>query len=151
MITITEYFEADHKRLDLLLMQCRDTLVNDIEKAKSLFEAFASGLKTHIYWEETILFPFFENKTRFSHGPTKVMMLEHQQILSQLDLITQTFDTSYFNKQTEQLLASLEQLDNLLGSHNQKEENILYPMIDQNASPQDRSLMFVLMETGEVA
>ncbi|MFY8350919.1 hemerythrin domain-containing protein [Pseudoalteromonas sp. SSM20] len=146
MITLTEYFETDHKRLDLLLAQFKSNLENDKTRAIGLFEAFESGLRKHILWEESVLFPFFEKKSQFSHGPTHVMTNEHIEILQLVSQIQHSL-TDEPNKSH----VLFEELVNLLTKHNHKEENILYPLVDQNASETERSLMFMIMETGQVA
>lgn len=146
MITLTEFFETDHKRLDLLLAQFKACLEHDKPRAIGLFQAFESGLRTHILWEETVLFPFFESKSQFSHGPTHVMSNEHIAILSLVSQLQQSL-TGDINTS----LMLYDELANQLTQHNHKEESILYPLVDKNASELDRSLMFMLIETGQVA
>lgn len=146
MITLTEYFETDHKRLDLLLAQFKSSLEHNKTRAIGLFEAFESGLRKHILWEESVLFPFFDRKSQFSHGPTQVMTNEHIEILQ---LVSQIKQSLAGDNQTSLTLYNT--LVDLLTQHNHKEENILYPLVDKNASEHERSVMFMIMETGQVA
>lgn len=135
--SIDDYYSEDHDRLDELFQQFQSHKSSDPERAKEAFKAFHSGLERHIAWEEEILFPTFEKKTENAGGPTQVMRLEHQQIRGCLGVISEKLargegDT---NKDEADLLSVLEQ-------HNYKEENILFPMLDQITSQDERTRIF---------
>jgi hemerythrin superfamily protein len=87
--TLSHYFEADHKRLDLFAEQFSHYLMILPQLASRYFTAFAQGLTAHIVAEETVLFPFFEEKTGLQQGPTVTMRQEHQQIITILSLISE--------------------------------------------------------------
>ena len=79
-----------------------------------------------------MLFPAFERATGMRDiGPTAVMRMEHQQIHRTLDEIHQKVRVQ--DPDSDALEA---QLISVLTQHNQKEENILYPGIDQMVSPE---------------
>ena len=123
-MTITEFMSKDHDRLDALFASFAKT--KDAGEAKSLFARFAAGLKTHIVWEEDLLFPPFEEKTGMrAMGPTEVMRAEHREIKEILSRIDENLQRS---RDTAELHAAL--LD-VLGGHNDKEEGILYPALDR--------------------
>src|SRR5262245_53539391 len=125
--TISEYFEKDHDRLDELFTNFQRLKRVDFAMAKECFREFKSGLQRHIIWEEDILFPLFEEKTGMkTGGPTFVMRLEHKEIKSHLEAIHAKVQKSDPNTYTEE-----QNLLKALTIHNQKEESILYPMIDQ--------------------
>jgi regulator of cell morphogenesis and NO signaling len=73
-----------------------------------------------------VLFPFFEKNTGFTRGgPTEVMRQEHRQIGESLETLHKKVQQSDPNSDEQE-----KQILNLLASHNNKEENILYPSID---------------------
>jgi len=123
---IFEYMSQDHDRLDAIFAEfCREP---DAGKAKELFLQFDTGLRAHIDWEEEILFPHFEDRTGMrDSGPTAVMRIEHQQIKQYLQTISETIGENDPGESVNALI-------NLLTAHNKKEENILYPWMDQTLS-----------------
>jgi regulator of cell morphogenesis and NO signaling len=141
--TISEFYEQDHDRLDELFKTFQKMKRSDFTKAKEAFKAFKFGLQRHIVWEEDLLFPLWEEKTGMSEGgPTFVMRAEHRQIGQQLEAIhDKVAEQNPDSDQEEQALL------NLLGSHNMKEERVLYPAIDQVTSPDERETVFRNMKT----
>ena len=136
--TISAFFEQDHDRLDELFKTFQKLKRADFAKAKEAFKAFKFGLQRHIVWEEDVLFPLWEEKTGMSEGgPTFVMRVEHRQIGQQLEAIHgKVADQNPDSDQEEQALLDL------LGSHNMKEERVLYPAIDQLTSAEERETVF---------
>ncbi len=138
---VTQYFQADHERLDILYSAFKQRFENDNADYQSYFNLFKQGLEKHIQWEEQLLFPEFEQRSGMtSGGPTFVMRHEHAVIKQLLDNIQQ---------HTENKTAVIEhcsQLENVLNAHNHKEENILYPAIDNLLSGDDvQSLCLALI------
>lgn len=125
--SISEYYERDHDRLDNLFISFQKSKRQDFAKAKEYFVAFKFGLQRHIVWEEEILFPLFEKETGLvNQGPTFVMRYEHQLIGEKLESIHKKVQVADPNsdKEENELLA-------ILSSHNDKEEKVLYPAIDE--------------------
>jgi regulator of cell morphogenesis and NO signaling len=125
--SVTEYFEKDHDRLDNLFVNFQKSKRQDFTLAKEYFVAFKFGLQRHIIWEEEILFPLFEKQTGLvSQGPTFVMRSENRMIGEKLEAIHKKVQVADPNcdKEENELLA-------ILSAHNDKEENVLYPAIDQ--------------------
>mgnify|MGYP001355728127 FL=1 len=141
--TITAFYEQDHDRLDELFKTFQQMKWSDFLKAKEAFKEFKYGLQRHIVWEEDILFPLWEKETGITEGgATSVMRTEHRQIGQHLEAIHQkVIDQNPDSDQEEQALL------NLLGSHNMKEERVLYPGIDRVASAEVRETVFQQMET----
>ena len=136
--TISEFYEQDHDRLDELFKTFQKLKRSDFAKAKEAFKAFKFGLQRHIVWEEDLLFPLWEKETGMSEGgPTFVMRAEHRQIGQQLEAIHgKVAEQNPDSDQEEQALVDL------LGSHNMKEERVLYPAIDQVTSAEERETVF---------
>ncbi|MDQ9090164.1 hemerythrin domain-containing protein [Pseudoalteromonas haloplanktis] len=135
---ITTYFEADHKRLDSLYLAFKhSSKESDSTQAVAYFMAYKEGIEKHIVWEESVLFPFFEQQTGMLNGPTRVMTMEHQQVYrlneAILACIEQKIPSEAFELELEELLAG----------HNHKEENILYPMIDNNSNESQKAKLLL--------
>ena len=140
--TISAFYEQDHDRLDELFKTFQKLKRSDFAMAKEAFKAFKFGLQRHIVWEEDVLFPLWEEKTGMSQGgPTFVMRAEHRQIGQQLEAIhDKVAEQNPDSDQEEQALLDL------LGTHNMKEERVLYPAIDQLTSAEERATVFQNMK-----
>jgi len=138
MTTILEFMSVDHDRLDNKIRMYGTEKLVDIERAENIFLFFKSELERHIIWEEDILFPVFERKTSNKDaGPTSVMRMEHIQIKDHLQKIQRKLRAKKIQDPCGEEVA----LFKLLESHNQKEENILYPGIDNLTSEQEKDQM----------
>ncbi len=142
MTTILEFMSIDHDRLDnKIKMYSTEKLVN-VERAEDIFLSFKSELERHIVWEEDILFPVFEKKTGIKDGgPTSVMRTEHIQIKNHLQEIKKKLHAKKIQDPCKEEVA----LFKVLESHNQKEENILYPGIDNLTSEREKELLIKQM------
>ncbi len=140
--TITAFYEQDHDRLDKLFKTFQRLKRSDFSKAKEAFMEFKYGLQRHIVWEEDVLFPLWEKETGITEGgATSVMRAEHRQIGPHLEAIhRKVADQSLDSDQEEQALL------NLLGSHNMKEERVLYPGINRVTSAKVRETVFQNMK-----
>ena len=141
--TITVFFEQDHDRLDELFKTFQQLKRSNFTKAKESFKEFKVGLQRHIVWEEDILFLLWEKETGITEGgATSVMRAEHRQIEQQLEAIHgRVAEQDPNSDQAEQALL------NLLGSHNMKEERVLYPGIDRVTSAGERDTIFQNMKS----
>jgi len=140
--TVQGYFQQDHERLDALFKSFQELKRSDYAKAKKAFKQFKTGLQRHIVWEEHLLFPMWEERTgNRDSGPTHVMRLEHRQIGDCLEEIHAKVQESIpeSDQEEQRLLA-------ILGSHNLKEERILYPAIDGILDQDSRAALFKAME-----
>ncbi len=139
MPSISTFMVQDHDRLDDLYNKFKNIKTSVQSKAKEIFSEFKTDLQKHILWEEEILFPLFENKTGMSDtGPTAVMKMEHKKIKRYLGEIINQLTNG--NVQTDNLEAGL--ID-VLSEHNLKEENILYPMIDNSINDTELEDVFL--------
>lgn len=77
--SINESLTEDHDRLDGLLESFQERRAKDFGKAKDFLTQFTLGLHRHLRWEESILFPLFEQKTGQS-GLTNTLRGEHEEI-----------------------------------------------------------------------
>lgn len=139
--TISEYFGKDHDRLDELFKDFQKNKHTDFLKAKEAFRKFKFSLQRHIIWEEDILFPLFEKKTGMTNGPTHVMRMEHRQIGGYLEGVHNKVKEGDPNTDPEE-----QSLLSVLLQHNLKEENILYPAIDNLMDESARKDVFKMMQ-----
>lgn len=129
---ISDVMASDHKRCDKLFAQTEDALNSgNMEEAKRYWKMFSDETMNHFSIEEDKLFPYFEEATGMTQGPTMVMKIEHTQIKKLLRQIESALD----NNSEEQFFGASETLMILLQQHNAKEEQMLYRMIDQHLAP----------------
>jgi iron-sulfur cluster repair protein YtfE (RIC family) len=140
--SVQDSFGHDHDRLDHLLETFRQLKRVDFARAKQSFKEFKFGLQRHIIWEETVLFPLFEQKAGMHDcGPTVVMRAEHREIGRRLEALHDKVRRQDVDSDDEE-----ESLIEALSAHNQKEENVLYPAIDRLASKEEKEAAFRTME-----
>ena len=137
--TVNEALSWDHDRLDGLearAFKARED--GDLAQAAALFSVFAFGLRRHIRFEEELLFPEFEAKAGFSPtmGPTEVMRVEHREILEILERLEKAIGDG--GSRVEPLRQGLHAV---LGDHNLKEENVVYPGTDRALTPLERDVL----------
>jgi iron-sulfur cluster repair protein YtfE (RIC family) len=108
---------------------------SDWTACAAAYGKFRTELLAHFGVEEDVLFPAFEQRTGMTGGPTQVMRGEHAQMR---DLVKQ-MDEALAQKNADGFGGAAETLLVMMQQHNMKEENILYPMIDQ-AMGQDGEL-----------
>ncbi len=140
--TVQTTFAHDHDRLDELLETHRRLKRTDFAGARQAFREFKLGLQRHIIWEETVLFPLFEEKTGMrDFGPTAVMRAEHREIGRCLEALHDRVRRQDPDSDQEE-----QSLLQALATHNHKEENVLYPAIDLLSSAEERAAAFKAME-----
>lgn len=133
--SVTAYLSWDHDRLDAILS---DTTVmvddGELERAEHTFHDFHDGLRRHIRLEEELLFPAFERATGIVGGPTAVMRAEHVEILKALAQMVDALDRG----DPASFHDGHRMMGNVMGSHNIKEEHILYPGTDNALTAEQR-------------
>lgn len=126
---VNEALSWDHDRLDALDRRAFEArAASDYVTALGLFGEFDRGLRRHIRFEEEILFPEFEERAGLPPhaGPTAVMRAEHREIEAVLEALCAVVGLPGASAETLR-----EDLKRILGWHNEKEENILYPGADK--------------------
>lgn len=122
---IAEFFENDHHEIDVLLEKVDFT---DVPAAAAGLAEFDRRLERHIVWEEDVLFPAAARAMpALAQGPIAVMRVEHRTIRDLKSAAREALargDGPSAKARVEEMLA-------VLGPHNRKEEQILYPMCDR--------------------
>jgi iron-sulfur cluster repair protein YtfE (RIC family) len=133
---IRRFMDADHRRIDRLIEMFSTHKGSDLTQATALFSRARAILLRHIRWEEELLFPAFEDKTRLREtGPTVVMRQEHVRIKAAMEQIAGMLEA----RTAAGLETAEQELTETLAVHNRKEEAILYPMINKSLSASERS------------
>jgi iron-sulfur cluster repair protein YtfE (RIC family) len=127
---ITSFFAEDHDRLDTLFRRFQLLKAGAPETAAAVLSRFIHALLRHIDWEEQILFPVFEAGAGAPVGAAEAMRFEHHQIKELLESIRGKHNAAVDSRGDEEMLL------NILGEHNWKEEQMLYPAIDHHLTGQ---------------
>jgi iron-sulfur cluster repair protein YtfE (RIC family) len=120
--------ELHHRRLDDMLDDVER--MADGEKwqdAKRRFEVFRLELEAHIRLEEELMFPAFGQDAMMLRGPIMVMLAEHAAIKTFLEEVAQALS------EERAISRATTDLEAQLGTHNMKEERVLYPAFERTA------------------
>jgi regulator of cell morphogenesis and NO signaling len=142
---VNEALAWDHDRLEGIEAAAFDARqAGEYEKARDLYASFVTGLRRHIAFEEALLFPTFEKRLGFpSHaGPTAVMRFEHEQIVALLTRLA--IEIAVPGSAAERTRA---QLQDVLGEHNLKEEQIVYPNTDDALGPDEADALVASIQS----
>ena len=135
---IRELLGNHHRQCDGLFALIEQAMAaGNWAQAEEGFSRFKKAMNQHFDVEESILFPAFEARTGMRMGPTAVMRNEHAQIRELLDAASaaiQSHDADDYSGYAETLHIMTQQ-------HNMKEENVLYPMCDEQLSTQSSGLV----------
>lgn len=142
MTTIADFMTADHKTCDDKFAAAEETVADgNWNEAAASFNAFRDGMTHHFKMEEEVIFPTLASSGGPS-GPVQVMLMEHEQIrglLEQMVAAVAQKDAQTYSGLSETLLIVMQQ-------HNYKEENILYPIVDQFLADQREALFSRMKE-----
>jgi hemerythrin-like domain-containing protein len=137
-LSLSQYFARDHRSCDAQWAEVEAAAEEG--KAESIAAAwsrFERSMRTHLQKEEEVLFPAVEAATGMADaGPTHVMRSEHEQMRGLLDQMAAAFDRGDHGG----LLDLGDTLLMLIQQHNQKEEQVLYPMSERALAPQWQDL-----------
>lgn len=148
MHSIHQVMSEDHKRCDDMFVEAQKFAARkDWVAARQYTDLFARNVLQHFNHEETVLFPAFEQKTGMTHGPTEVMRDEHITMRALVDDLHQ----AAANESSSRFLGVAETLFIFMQQHNMKEENVLYPMLDQQLSGNEINNIYNLKNTTSTA
>lgn len=138
MTSIQDTMSHDHQRCDQLFAEAEQQAANQQwSDAQNIVQQFRDALFNHLNFEENTLFPAFEDKTGMTQGPTNMMRHEHEQIR---ELVNELIEAANAQNQ-ERYLGLSDSLLIFMQQHNMKEEQILYPMIDQECAEEAEQLL----------
>ncbi|MBU0500581.1 MAG: hemerythrin domain-containing protein [Gammaproteobacteria bacterium] len=132
-MNISEIMTQDHRDCDEFFFRLESSAQKkDWTRCSGETDRFIESMQKHFAIEEERLFPAFEKATGMTQGPTAIMRQEHIQLRGLLDELQESViarDRRAVGGVCETLLIMMQQ-------HNLKEENILYPMMDQTLDPE---------------
>jgi iron-sulfur cluster repair protein YtfE (RIC family) len=138
MTTIRDFMADDHRRCDDVFSEVEQAVADgDWAVAGECFARFHAGVLQHFAVEESLLFPAFEEKSGMYMGPTQVMRSEHVQMRE----LMAAAEASLLAKDADNYSGNAETLLIMMQQHNMKEENILYPMCDQQLFAETETLL----------
>lgn len=140
---LSRCLEDQHARLEELLAEFQRSNASGRSIARRRFAGFKRELERHIQWEEALLFPMLEAKTNRRGGPTAAMRREHAQIRRSLNAIAARLE-----RRAKPLTSLQDGLLAILGVHNWKEERLIFPLIDRQASSRERRQLLRAMGRG---
>lgn len=138
MESIRDLMAADHRLCDDRFVAVERAVARSAwSDADAEFDRLRGAMLRHFDAEEAILFPAFEARTGMSMGPTRVMRGEHEQMRELLAAAKTALD----ERDEDDYSGSAETLLIMMQQHNMKEENVLYPMCDQQLAMQLQTLL----------
>ena len=115
----------DHSRQEELLAKCQEAVdIEDWGKANSTFRELLAELNWHIFQEEQLVYPAYEAEVKAPGEPTLALRSEHRKIIAFMNDTRLVFES----QDSEHVLECLNQLEQLLTKHHEKEEDIFLPM-----------------------
>jgi iron-sulfur cluster repair protein YtfE (RIC family) len=143
--TVNQYYTEDHEHLHADLHRFQSLKAGETGKAVEEFQRFKAGLERHILWEERILFRWYDQQLgHLRNCLTASLRRDHGQILVYLDEISRKLAQGNFATDDEE-----GRLETALRLHNHKEEEALYPAMDQILNDEQRAAVFVAMKKAE--
>jgi len=137
MQTIVEFMTANHKACDDEFAAAEQAaLAGNWSEAEAAFNTFRNDITHHFLMEEEGLFPALVSAGGPS-GPVHMMRMEHAQMNGLLEQMT----AALANKNAQEYGGLSETLLMVMQQHNNKEENILYPIADQILAAQREALL----------
>ena len=126
--TLGTYLTDDHQRCDALLRSTQKGVgAARWADARRAMGVFQYALERHLLIEERILFPAFEAALGHTTSPTVLLRAEHLRIRAAAQRLTDAVDAlsaQDFMKHAETFLLTMH-------LHSEKEEGVLYPMIER--------------------
>ncbi|MBT3279925.1 MAG: hemerythrin domain-containing protein [Campylobacteraceae bacterium] len=143
MIVLSEYMKADHRACDEAFANMENEVADENwSNASKVFESFASDLNHHFDIEEEVMFPAFEARGAGHCNPTPVMIMEHTQMRNVLKTMREDLEA----KNKEHFFGLSETLMMTIQQHNMKEEQMMYPMIDESLGDEGQMLLDSMKE-----
>lgn len=128
MDTLSGYLADDHERCDVLMRKVGNSVADgQWLQARHAMAAFQDALERHLLVEERILFPAYESALGRAVGPTAAMRSEHLRIRA----VAQRMVESVQERDGRAFAIHAEVLLLVLHQHHEKEEGVLYPMIER--------------------
>lgn len=140
-MAVAAALEREHQQVDAGLGAFLTELDDGRVDADGLTTAL-EALRRHIYLEERILFPAIRRGAMAM--PVAVMMSEHGEIWRAIDALVELVDAGA----TDRIGSAGRHLLDQLAEHNDKEEQVIYPVADTGLGPDQTAELADFIETG---
>ncbi len=138
METIGTFLEIDHRHCDALFVHAHNAArAGDWFTCEQAYPVFRSALERHLLIEEKILFPAFEAAVAHAKDYTATMRSDHLRIRG----VTQRLAESLRERDRIAFLDHADTLGVVLYLHSEKEEGVLYPMMERVLAPRRDALI----------
>ncbi len=139
MESINEYMMRDHRRCDSIFERAeRAASAADFAALEREAGEFLHRIGVHIDMEERLLFPEFEKRTgMYEGGPSATMRDEHRR----MEEMFAQMRSAIVAKDAAAYQAASAALIELLTQHNQKEESMMYPMLEDAVGADAQALL----------
>lgn len=142
--TLSAALEREHHEIDGGIESYIEALPGGKDASEPLQRSM-SGLRRHIYLEETFLFPPLREAGMMV--PLFVMLRQHGELWQAMDALGVLLND---NSDADALLASCRALLELLEQHNSKEEPIIYPQADKVLTETATADLSAFLEAGQM-
>jgi hemerythrin-like domain-containing protein len=133
--TIAELLEADHCRLDDIAARMAQSAPTNPMRAVVLAHLFSVGIRRHIGAEEQVLFPIYRSHLSAAADRIAPLEREHRAILMYVERTLRAAEHVLGpygrNEGVEELLQAHRGVAGVLADHNDREERILFPLLDR--------------------
>jgi iron-sulfur cluster repair protein YtfE (RIC family) len=142
-----------HARLDdLFLAHQRALLRLDLKSASDALEVFETELLAHMQDEEELMIPLYRVRAEAPIGGTAEIFLgEHEKMRQYLSLFKEEMTRLPLKVDLERaviwLLDSQHVCKRLLVHHDTREKKMLYPLLDQVTTEEEREGLFALLKS----
>jgi len=141
-----------HKRLDELFLDHQRALLRlNLDRAETLLREYESQLTAHMRDEETLMLPLYGERATIPVGGTvEIFCGEHEKLRQYLALFKAELhklkNASDLERGVLFLLDSQHLFKRLLVHHDNREKKILYPLLDEITTEDERTVVFEEIE-----
>jgi len=133
--TILEIMLGDHALIETLLIAFKDSLGKSVELTEELFDKFRWELEKHIFVEEKVIFRLCNLPKPELCKVVQDLTKDHDTMLEMLNEVQNDIVTK--NE------TNISKFQELLADHRKTEEEILYPMLDQQLSEKEKEMIIL--------
>ena len=143
-----------HRQLDeLFFVHQRALLRLDLKTATGALEAYEAQLLAHMRDEEKLMIPLYRERAEAPvGGASEIFLGEHDKLRQYLILfreeLTKLAGVADVERGVLFLLDSQHIFKRLLVHHDSRERKMLYPLLDQVTTEQERECLFAQLELG---
>ena len=146
-----------HKRLDELFLDHQRSLLRlDLMAASAALEAYSIELFAHMRDEEELMIPLYRERAEAPvGGAAEIFLGEHDKMRQYLLLfneeLTKLAEAEDLERAVIFFLDSQHIFKRLLVHHDTRERKMLYPLLDQVTTEQERESLFTVLEASPSA